>query len=627
MFLKSFIFAVVFTITIVGCGSNNSDTPPASTSATQEGSTTTDTNESLAVDRIETNTTVVPKSTLVFESNQLVKEVNITQNGEKRTFVVQVWGTNDQPFDGGNVRVAFPMTQIEKGVDVGSFTEYIVPCIKGRATFEYNAPANISGRSDSFVFGFYHDDPASVAPVQNVLFNMKPAGKQPVVTTYDMEVLPTNDKGTMELESIKEFTVKIVDKDGNEIGEKDGNFTITNLSPSIADLVDSNNNRIDALTINNTRRANFRVQSYKVSGTVPVKIQATFKDANGDNQSLEKVINQVILSGPPTAISISYASTAQDAEHAKFIEKIVVTATDKYFNRVNIHPAVSASLVVGYARDANTSNNTSNNKRRRLYFAPDESSTASLNKSDNTVKVNGGVDLSDVDVYNDILATFGTGYTYESSGKWDFNSSYVPTSSDVLGIIDDIGKNENTLGYAIGHNNREDMCRTGREWVGVVSYENNQTQLDENGMIVLDINYDYYLTGKDIVLAVNIIGNDANNSSVVRIGESVKLTLRGHGLEAPIVDIPANYSGPVYLDVWMKDTAEQYRNARFGYSVKASDNIDIKKAVAKYYVDANSTECNDKNGSGVAGVWVDINETQGKAGTIQLTNLIIGSEF
>jgi len=505
MFLKNFLLALVMVL-MVGCGSNNSDSPAIS-GGSSSGNTGGDQGT------IDTNVTVVPKTVLIFESNKLVSDVNITQNSEKRTFEVQVWGSNNQPYDGGNVKIAYPVDTIQNGIDVGSFTNYVVPCVNGKAAFEYTAPSNISGRSDSFSFGFYHDNSASSAPVKYVTFHMRPpSGTQPVVTTYTMEVLPTNDDGTLALETIKEFTVKVVDADGNEIGEQDGNYTITNLSPTIADLVDINNTRTDFLSITNTSRANFRLESATVSGAVPIKITVQFKDANGNIQSLERTINQIILSGPPTAISISYAGTAQDSAHAKFIDKMVITATDKYFNRVNIHPAVSASLIAGYTRDATTNN--------RLYFTPNGSSTASLSASTNTVSVSGGVDLSNVDPYNDILATYGSGYKFESSGKWDFNTSYAPTSTNILGLKDDINKDESALGYAIGHNFREEVCNPGTPWLGMINYENGQTKLDENGMAIIDINYDYYLVGKDVVLAVNIIGSDANHSSITRIGQS-----------------------------------------------------------------------------------------------------------
>ena len=580
-------------------------------------------------------TTVVPKKVLVFESNQLVNEVNITQNSEKRTFEVQVWGDNDQPFDGGNVRVSFPIADIQNGTDVGYFTEYIVPCVNGKATFEYNAPSNISDRNDSFAFGFYHDDTNSIAATQKVTFNMRPSGTQPIITTYTMEISPVNDDGTMNLESIKEFTAKVVDSDGNEIGESDGNYTITNLNPTLADLIDSSNARSDQLTLNNTRRATFRLESSRVSGAVPIRIHVQFKDINGDIQTLEKVINQVILSGPPTAISLSYAGVVQDEAHAKFIDKIVVTATDKYFNRVNIQPAVSASLIVGYARDKTQT--TANNKKRRLYFAPDGGSTASLSAAQNTITVNGGIDLSDVDLFNDIVMTFGVGYKYESSGKWDFNTSYAPTSSDTLGILDDIIKDENTLGYAIGHNYRDEMCDSGTQWTGYVSYENDQTKLDENGMAIININYDYYLTGKDVVLGINIIGNDANNSKVVRIGTSKKLTLRGMGLEAPTVSVPKGVVGKYFIPIKIANTPEYYKNGRFTYNatLEGTNGGVITGSEAKFYVDANQSECAETittlDGTvapgGVAGVVVDVNNSQGVEGILKLNNLVIENEF
>ena len=565
-------------------------------------------------------TTAVPKTILVYESNQIVNDVNITKNAEKRTFEVQVWGDNDQPFDGGNVRVSFPISVIQNGTDVGYFTNYIVPCVKGKATFEYNAPANINNRNDSFTFGFYHDDANSIAPTKSITVNVKPAAPQPIVTSYTMVILPADDNGTLNLQTKKNFSIKVVDSNGNEIGATDGNYTITNLNPGIADLIDSSNTRTDSIVVNNTKRAEFQLESGKISGAVPIKIHVDFVDVNGNIQTLEKVINQVILSGPPSVISLSYAGTEQDSTHAKFIEKIVVTATDKYFNRVNVQPAVSASLIAGYAKSGTT----------RLYFAPTGTSTASLDATNNTVTVSGGIDIkNNVDIYNDILATFGMGYTFESSGKWDFNTSYASTSTSVLGLSDTVAKTVSGLGYAIGHNYREDTCDTGNQWTGFISYGNNQTTLDANGMAIININYDYYLTGKDVVLAVNITGHDSQNTKVVRIGKASKMTLRGQGLEAATVTIGPGYNsdtdGNITIPVKISNTAEWLKNANFDVKPKPSDTIQIRE----WRVVGNVGTClNGGAGAGVAYVELNVTNTDTTvSGTVTLDNLAIKNEF
>jgi len=246
------------------------------------------------------------------------------------------------------------------------------------------------------------------------------------------------------------------------------------------------------LSYTNQNNLTVTLKSFTKSGVVPIKVETSFIDVNGKVRTLEKVYNKIILSGPPTAISISYAGTDIDEANAKFIEKMVITITDKYFNLVNTQPVLSASIIAGYTNDT---------VGNRLYHTSSDTSTATIDPTTDTITISGGVDISNVNPYTDIIATFGKGYTFQASGNWNIDSV---NGSNTINLGDDfnVSSSVSNLGYAIGHNYRQDTCRDSAEWIGTVSVVNENKKFDINGMARVNIYYDYYLTGKDVVFAV-----------------------------------------------------------------------------------------------------------------------------
>ncbi|MEA3522469.1 MAG: hypothetical protein U9R50_05805, partial [Campylobacterota bacterium] len=146
--------------------------------------------------------------------------IEITKYSEVVNVKVRVYGVDNNPFDGGNVKVQYPDI-ILSGTDVGSFASLSVPCVNGVADFTYTAPSDLQGRTDSFEFTFSHDSEGSPA-TSSLEMTMNPETGQIVITTYELHMLPSDGNNTMNLESKKAFTAKVVDEDGNEIGDGDG---------------------------------------------------------------------------------------------------------------------------------------------------------------------------------------------------------------------------------------------------------------------------------------------------------------------------------------------------------------------------------------------------------------------
>jgi len=397
-------------------------------------------------------------------------------------------------------------------------------------------------------------------------------------------------------------------------------ITMTSLNPSLATLEDTTGNSGTTLTVKDKNNVTVNVLSNTKSGVVPIKVDATFTDVNSKEQNLTKVFNVIVLSGPPTAMSLSYAGTDSQVKKAdaKMVEKWVLTVTDKYNNLVNTNPAISMGMLAGYAKSSAAVNNDAN----YLYYLPSVGN-GSLSAINNNFTSPAGA-FGNVDQDNDYLVTFGNGYTYNASGKWDINTN----SNSIVDLIDDYsGAETSGLGYAVGNNFRQDMCREGQEWVGNVYPESGSYILDGNGSMRLDVEYDYYLVGKDVVLWANLTGKQNSENKIVRLGEAKKIGLRGTGLTAESYDFSAGFQGTIKLKILINDTPVYLRNANFSYLVNvASDNANW--SVTDTSMSHKIKYCyGDQNQSGQSYVDVTFSSPTPNAGTVTLTNVLPSSEF
>ena len=365
----------------------------------------------------------------------------------------------------------------------------------------------------------------------------------------------------------KDFSVKIYDEDKNELpASAIEDITISLGNKSIATLIDSNDKVASSFSFSNQNDISLTLKSDTISGLVPINVTVTYKDAD-KIRTINNTFNIIVESGPPTSISISYTYTDQDKERGKFIENFAISVTDKYSNLVNTNPEVSVGAIVGYANyDSGTNHRIFVNSR---FDTLGTLSSEGLNLNRDFITSTNTIDLS-----NDVLVTFGDDYKYSASGKWDMSS----VSSDFISILpyQYDGAVTSGLGYAIGRNQRQDTCNLGDEWIGQAKLKDGTTTVDDSGTALVELSYDYYLTGKDILLYVNIIGKDNQLDRTMKIGEAKKHTLRGHGVEiltSLTLEATGANSATRRFYAWIKDTSEPYRNARFSFSRVESDSV------------------------------------------------------
>jgi len=495
--------------------------------------------------------------------------LTLTQNKQNENITVVVLDQLNRPAEAGKVSIIYPDI-VAQGVDIGSFEKTIVDVKSGEAQFLYTAPNNLKALVDNNIthtsFKFYYND--DIANFVELQINFTPDTNQTIVKSYEILFSPQDNTYKMSLEQSKSFSVELRDEDGNAVA--DGNISDLNISLEnsyIASLMNANGDTNTSFHFTNTNNTTLTLKSKTISGLVPLHISTRFQDINGDTKILNKTFNVIVESGPPTAISISYAQTTQDTQRAKFIEHFAISVTDKYFNPINTRPQVSVGAIVGYAKYSDDT--LAANTEKRIY---DDNGTATLDTDTLSLNQNYLDANTTLDLVNDTLVTFGAGYTYPASGAWamrDYNSSAIFLSP---GQYD--GNATQHLGFAIGHNFRQDACNFGDEWLGQAKLQNNESTIDETGTAIVELSYDYYLVGKDILLYINIIGKDNKLNKEIKIGEVKKHTLRGVGITSGSDTTITAKDGATVTKrfyAWISQTPNALRNARFVFtSVTAS---------------------------------------------------------
>ncbi|MEA3228482.1 MAG: hypothetical protein U9P38_05340, partial [Campylobacterota bacterium] len=219
---------------------------------------------------------------------------------------------------------------------------------------------------------------------------------------------------------------------------------------------------------------------------------------------------------------------------------------------------------------------------------------------------------------NEYLVTFGDGYRYNASGKWDIHTN----SSSTLDLIDKFdGNRTSNLGFAVGNNYRQDSCEEGVEWVANVYPDSQNYTINDDGSGIVNIEYDYYLVGKDVMFWVNIVGKQYSIKKDVKIGESRKITLRGQGLKTATHSFAKGDSSSHIFEISIANTVEYLRNSNFNYNIQIEGGTASTTAVSM----VDLTDCSS---DGVSFVKVDFQaKDENTSGTINLINLVISNEF
>ncbi len=600
-FFRTFFLTGLFALMLIGCQGNNSDTPAGSGN---------DNNGTLPV-IIDVNTTQIP--TIVLP----VTTAELTQSKQIVNIAVKVFDNANNPYQSGNVKIIYP-EDVKTGRDIGYFQSSTVAVTNGTANFTYIGPADLTANTAPINFAFYHEDNPTES--KQFTFTLNPDTNQTVLTNYTLTSVAGNSI-SMGLEQTQSLAYYVSDANGDKVLDSDMNYIkITLLNPELGTLIDQNNNSGDTLTFTGINDATLNLQTTTISGLLPIEVSAQFRDTNGDTQLITKIYNVIVLSGPPTAISMAYAGTSQDSQNAKFIESWIVTVTDKYNNLVNTEPSVSMGMLAGYTASSDATDNVAG----YLYYNP----ATATNPASGTISATGGLGdgpsftatnspFANVDDINEYLVTFGNGYTYNASGKWSIQTD----TNNKLSLVDDFnGTDVSNLGFAVGNNHRQDRCNFGDEWVGNVYAANNASKIGANGSLKMNVSYDYYLVGKDVMLWINLVGN--SNGKTEKIGEAKKVTLRGMGLSGETYAYAKGYQGTVRLQISITNTVENYKNANFRYHVTVSGD-DTNWTISGDSMDNGITSCID---NGVA--YVDVTITgAGKAGTVSVTDVLPAQEF
>ena len=504
-----------------------------------------------------------------------LQPITVTTNNEVKTVTLRVFGEGGSIIDGGTITVGYPAEYIA-GQDVGYFKENKVTVVDGRATFTYVGPSdiyNIVNTLTNISFSFFDTlNAAGTSTSLTVNFEPDTTIQPPLLTGYTIDFVDNNNKATLELNSTSVFTVSVKNDKGDLVlDENILSLTITSLDPARAILVDSTNSDVPSLTFNLKNDIPMTIKTNTVSGQVMFDILLDINDSNGNRLTKTITKSVVVFSGPPTAMSISYAYTDQNETTKRFIEHMNIAVTDKWNNPVNTNPLIYVGAIGGYATDpASTVGNN---------FAVDLVGTATVDSSSGagtSAQMTASKDFSAfVTPSDDTLMTFGRGYVYQGSGKWDISNA----ANGQLDLVETYTASSasTNMGYAIGHNYREDICNlAGGEWILNTDSADGTYRVDNNGIALVNINYDALFVGHTIIVGATTIGTLNGSSETIRLGESRSHTLRGLGFDgARSFTIPTGGAVTVGMNVHIKDTGYNAKNVFFDYVVTSSDTVTI----------------------------------------------------
>lgn len=559
--LQKVITTTVFACTLMlatGCSDNGTSGTPPSSGIKDDG------NKSGPV---ISNSDIA--TLLVDQSSQ---NITIKDNGETRTIKVKAFDAANAPVESGIIKINYP-SEISQGVDVGTMNPSVEANItKGIATFTYTAPKDLKALTSNGIGGaiFSFSDKANATTSINLPISYSPNADPIDTAKYKIELLNDAGAASINLEAKTPITVTVKEVLGDLV--KTDNIISARIStsnPNIAKLLDGEI-EVDSIEYSKENPKTINLQTFKFAGLIDIEIELSMLDKNGKTLDITERVGITVLSGPPTAMSINYVDSDKVQENGQYTEGFVINLTDKYDNPVNTQPKISVGAMAGYAKESIVNAATSG----LLYAAPKGVNTNAAGvigrENGNAIlDVSGGYDLSQIDLSNDYLVTFGNGYSYHASGKWDLDSIETTrlTMKDTFNALNA----EPNMAFAVGHNYRQDRCRFGKEWIATVDSRDGTYQADKEGNIHGLISYDYYLMGKDIILYANLIGTLNEEGKEYRLGEATKTTLRGDLVAVPEkgYTVPKGAVGRIAnFDIHHADSGEWYRNANFGYALE-----------------------------------------------------------
>lgn len=588
-------------------------------------------------------------------------DITLTSNSKTIEIPISVY-KNITPYTNGTVYVELP-SKVLNGVDVGSFSSFAVPVNElGVATFNYTGPSNLKALVDNndtgSTFKFYHSENSTAESKQSMNVSYDITDNAYIPIDYTLSVTTQDSDFSMGIPQLqKTFSVVLKDTEGNLIDENDINITrITAQTENalIAQLFNTvTKTSVNTLELAKENNSAFVVKSKQLSGIVPIHITMEFTDINSEAKSLSTIVNLRVMSGPPSAISMTYLGTRQDTINGKYEENFAISVTDEYGNQVNTQPNISLGAIIGYAVDGRETQTGTNldgnpiaketNSTKRLFYGMSDVSSGLANghidaQGDSDAQTTKFYDNIPTDVFKyinaegnntDKLVVFGLGKNYEAMGKWDIER--IDGNYNTIKLLDDyFGTNRDQLFYAVGHNYYQDQCyNDGREWIGIADSDNYQ--LNEQGTATIRYKYDYHLTGKEAMIWINLNGQQADTGENTRIGEVLKHTLRGNGLTklpsagyALVANSPAS---TVSFSVWHTNISEAYRNGHFQWRVKEGSSCRVIGYTSSNDYDART--CNNgvySNGASYVNVTIATQEDNASC-TFDIDIIGVANEF
>jgi hypothetical protein len=320
------------------------------------------------------------------------------------------------------------------------------------------------------------------------------------------------------LDEKRSFNVELFDNDTNSAIDKGRiqNMTITSTQSNIIKIFDGVSQTVptNSLSYTNENSLTIYAQTYTHSGLCPIEVHIDYVNNKGVTQSISKVYALTVLSGPPTAFSINDDGVTYNFSDKWFEHKYLISATDKYNNKVNISPTIYVNAMTDFTKDSNG--------KPILYGKLGNLKGNLISDKDNKkahLEVTEAI-FDNIDYNRDYAIVFGDIHTYEALGKWDIDKDL---SSDTALFFSDVynGESHNGLGFAVGHNYMEEICDSSyREWHLTVDSTDGKYILDENGRTKVTVKYPAeYLYGKLGAISVNFLGKNPETNEVLKSGE------------------------------------------------------------------------------------------------------------
>lgn len=603
--------------------SNVSISLSAACSATSVTLNATETNDVNVTATWSTLTSVSASSDIISPITNIIADaatqnVVLTTNNEARTLVLKVWDINNAPVTSGSISVRYP-SEVLNGVDVGSMSPVTTATIvDGEAIFNYTGPSDLSGLVSSGITGttfvFYDTNNPTTFVSVPITYNPDTTVPPAVLTGYEVELIGSKAQPTANLENIEAFTLSVTDDKGNLLDNTDVNVTIVSNQTNLAQFLDVAGNEVSSISVTETNPVPLRLQTYRIAGLASFDIQLQIRDANGAIGDLNVTKAITIFSGPATAISVHYANTTYDAETAIFYDNMVVRLADKWDNPVNTHPKIFVSGIAGYKSTPITPSGVGND------YLIDANKSATMTQDAIGAKLTtaGGIDLSDVDVFNDVLLSYGDDYKFHASGKWDIdsivgNDIYLKDTFNSSTPVD-------SLSFAIGRNYRNDLCTNDKYLLNVDSTDGTY-EVNSDGIALVDVSYEPRAVGETVMINVNVLGMVNELGDEMRLGEVEGHTLRGHGLSSSSYNIGAGATGTVVFAISVIDTPEFLRSARFSYLPETSG------TVTATCTSSSDTKA-DQYSTTACTSWISCTFDGGiNGGSINIKDVVLGSEF